>query len=382
MAEIRSFLIARHLRADPSMHVLAYRGGKRWRQGRGLSLWFMPLSVSLAEVPVDDRELSILFHGRTGDYQDVTVQGVLTYRIENPILAAERIDFTIDSRSGAWARQPLEKLSLVVSQLGQQLAWSYIARAPIKEVLGEGHARIRERLEAGFGDDAGLGEIGLRVVSVRISAVQPTPDLEKALEAPMRERIQQEADEAAFSRRALAVEKERAIAENELQNRIELARREAHLIEEQGKNARSEATEEAEARRIQTEYEEARRQMEAAAEADRMRIAVAADAERMRVVADAEAGRTRIVAEAEAERIRLEGEARAEQHRLLEGARVESEAARIEIYRDLAPAVLMGLAARELAGKLERIDHLNLSPEALGPMLTRLMGAGTRRLEE
>ncbi|PIE12482.1 MAG: band 7 protein, partial [Rhodobacterales bacterium] len=32
----------------------------------------------------------------------------------------------------------------------------------------------------------------------------------------------QKADEATFSRRALAVDKERAIAENELQNQIEL----------------------------------------------------------------------------------------------------------------------------------------------------------------
>jgi len=49
--------------------------------------------------------------------------------------------------------------------------------------------------------------------------------MEKAMEAPIRECIQQEADEAAFARRALAVEKERAIKENELKNQIELAKR-------------------------------------------------------------------------------------------------------------------------------------------------------------
>ena len=40
------------------------------------------------------------------------------------------------------------------------------------------------------------------------------------------------ADEAAFARRAMAVEKERAIQENELQNRIELAKKEEGLIEQ------------------------------------------------------------------------------------------------------------------------------------------------------
>ncbi|MCL2778241.1 MAG: hypothetical protein FWD73_09570 [Polyangiaceae bacterium] len=55
--------------------------------------------------------------------------------------------------------------------------------------------------------------------------IRPKSEMEKAMEAPIRECIQQEADEAAFARRALAVEKERAIKENELKNQIELAKR-------------------------------------------------------------------------------------------------------------------------------------------------------------
>jgi len=42
---------------------------------------------------------------------------------------------------------------------------------------------------------------------------------------------------------------------------------------------------------------------------------------------------------------------------------------------------MMGLAAQELAGKLRRIDHLNLTPDMFGPMLADLMRAGTDRLE-
>ena len=53
----------------------------------------------------------------------------------------------------------------------------------------------------------------------------------------------------------------------------------------------------------------------------------------------------------------------------------------MEVLRNVPTQVLLGLAARELAGKLEHIDHLNLSPEALGPMIQSLIEAGTRRLE-
>ena len=43
--------------------------------------------------------------------------------------------------------------------------------------------------------------------------------------------------------------------------------------------------------------------------------------------------------------------------------------------------VAMALAAKELASKLKSIDHLNVSPELLGPLLANLVQAGTRKLE-
>ena len=63
--------------------------------------------------------------------------------------------------------------------------------------------------------------------------------------------MQQDADKATFERRATAVEHERAIAENELQNQIELARREEQLVTQQGQNERSRATERAAAGQIE-----------------------------------------------------------------------------------------------------------------------------------
>ena len=47
----------------------------------------------------------------------------------------------------------------------------------------------------------------------------------------------------------------------------------------------------------------------------------------------------------------------------------------------VAPHVIYGMGAQQLAGKLEKIDHLSLSPELLTPLLTRLIDSGTKRLE-
>ncbi|MBN2497753.1 MAG: band 7 protein [Deltaproteobacteria bacterium] len=358
MAEIRKFLIVRHLKSEPSSHILRYRKGELVASGRGISFWFHSMSTSVAEVPADDREVAFLFHGRSVDFQDATAQGVITFRVMDPVVLARHLDFSIDLERGCHRAEPLDKLTQLITGLAQQSAWQIMTSTPIRELLSAGQEAIRERISCRLAGDEGLVAMGLSIVSVTVSSVRPTSELEKALEAPMREKIQAEADEAAFARRAQAVDKERAIQENELQNRIELARREEKLIDQQGQNARRQAEETAEAQRIAAE----------------------ADARQAHLLAETDADGIRITARAEAEKDRLASAARAEGIRQVEGSRAQAEREHMQAYRDLAPVVLFGLAARELAAKLERIEHVNLSPELLGPLFTRLVEAGTRKL--
>jgi hypothetical protein len=77
----------------------------------------------------------------------------------------------------------------------------------------------------------------------------------------------------------------------------------------------------------------------------------------------------------------VKAQAQAESIRLVDGARVEQERARMQIQRDVPPAVLAALAMHELAGKLERIDHLHVGSESLAPLLAELTAAGTHALE-
>jgi regulator of protease activity HflC (stomatin/prohibitin superfamily) len=336
MADISRMFFLRHLRAEASSHVLLFRGAKLRRSGRGLAFWFSPFAVSIAEVPVDDREVALAVHGRSSDFQDVVVQGSVTFRIANPELTAARVDFSIDPRRGTYLRQPLEKLALMLTQLAQQRAQSYVKDAALRDVVVRGHDGVRTAIEQGLADAPLLTDLGLEVVAVRIESVKPIPEVERALEAPTRERIQEEADEATFRRRAQAVDKERAIQENEMQNQIELAKREQQLIDQRGQNARKEATEKAQAARIESE---------------------------------AQAGRARLASDAQADGIRA-----------VEGARMNLEKERLEAYKTMPASVLAGLAAQELAGKLQRIEHLNITPELLGPLLADLLEAGTKRL--
>lgn len=337
MARITRYPGFAHLRSEASSHVIRYRNGRAVLAGRGLAFFFRPLDTAIAELPLDDQELSFLFHGRSGDLQEVVAQGIITYRVTDPDTLANRVDFGIELLTGLHAKTPLDQIAARLTGLAQQHAWAVMAATPLRELVADGVGRLRDRIGEGLSSDASLVAMGLAIASVRVSAVTPSAEVEKALAAPTRERIAADADEAAFARRAAAVDKERAIAENELANRIEIARRTANLVEQEGANERQKATETAAAARI---------------------------------AADGEAEVRTVGASAEAEAIRL-----------VQAQLNAAEADRIAVYRDLAPAVLMGLAAREFAGNIQTIEHLNLTPDMLGTLLQDILAAGARRLE-
>lgn len=332
MADIARYPFVRHLRGSSTTHIEQIRNGRIIRAGVGAAFWFRPLSAVLNEVPVDDRELPLLFHARTADFQDVTVQATVTYRVTNPATAASRIDFSIDPGSGTWRGAPLDQVAGLLTESAQQYAIDLLATASLAEAMAGGVGPLREVIAEGLAGDSRLDATGITVVGVRVVALRPEPEVEKALRTPTREQVQQEADKATFERRAVAVERERAIGENELQTQIELARRHEQLVAQRGANARREAEENA---------------------------AAAA------VAAESEARRTVTLAEARAEGTRLAGAA--------EG---EAEAARAEAWRDVSEAVLLALAVKELATNLPNIDTLVLSPDLVTQALAKL-GTGS-----
>ena len=328
MAVITRHPLIRHLRAAPTAHIRALRRGRVTHDGAGLAFWFRPLTASMSEVPLDDRDLPLLFHARTADFQDVTVQASVTYRIVDPTLAAQRIDFAIDTDTGQWRASPLEQVAGLLTETAQQHGLDLLARTPLTAALVDGITTVRDRMTAGLVADDRLAETGISVIGVRVVAIRPEPDVERALQTPAREQVQQDADKATFERRALAVERERAIGENELQTRIELARREEELVARNGANERL-----------------------------RTRESSAADA---------------IATEAQARREVQLAEAKAEATRVIGTAEGDADAARLAAYRDLSEATMLGLAVKELAANLPHIESLVLTPDLLAPLLTRL----------
>ncbi len=392
MTDIKKTLFFKHLRSEPNMHVRRFRNGRLVKSGKGLAFWFASMGTSIAEVPTDDRELQFIFQGRTSDFQEATVQGELIYRVTDPDCLAERIDFSIDLDTGLHRKAPLEQLAALFTNTVQKHAARYVASKEVRQLITDGPEKILNAIEQGMESETVFTEMGLKLVSLGINEISPVAELEKALQVPTRERIQQNADEATFQRRALAVEKERAIAENELQSKIELAAREESLISQQGRNERrrveeQSAVEEAsvkaliERERIQSEAVSSRAKLEAEAERERRQIMSQSDSDVQKLAAETKAQVRRSLAAADADAIRLEGKAEAEKIQAVGLAEAAGEKERMSVYESLPANVVFALALQEIAGKLQKIDHINITPDVLSTNLADLFAAGAQKLQ-
>jgi regulator of protease activity HflC (stomatin/prohibitin superfamily) len=299
MTTITRFAFARHLRAEPNQFILHYRGGLIVRRGAGLAYWFLPLDAAIAQLPVEDVETTFVLTERTADYQDVSVQSTLTYRVVDAEAAAARINFTVSLDNGTWLEEPLTRLASLWSQRARRSARAYLTSVPLVDAVGRGAEVVRAAMDDALRADPEIAAMGLALVSIQVQRVAPMPDVEKALQTPVREAIQQRADEAVFARRAHAVENERAIKQNELSTEIELARQQADLVRREGANQLLDAQQQAEAGLVR-----------AAGDADARRLTAAADA--------------------------------------------DAEARRVSIWHDAPTRVILGLAAHELAAKIGR----------------------------
>src|ERR1700753_3949980 len=156
MADITRFPLAWHLRGTPTQYVRHVRRGTVAHEGTGLSFFFRPLTAVLSQVPVDDRELPLLFHSRTADFQDLAVQASVTFRVIDPAVTGSRLDFSVYADTRRWRGTPLEQVGGLLTETAQQQVLGLVASSPLASVLADGVAQIRDRILHGLNGDARL----------------------------------------------------------------------------------------------------------------------------------------------------------------------------------------------------------------------------------
>lgn len=330
----------RFIKVNPTTHLIAYRRGAVVRQGAGLSLMYYSPTMSLVALPLESREVPFILEKVTADFQAVTVQGQLSYRVAAPERTAASLNFTLLPGGKGYESKDPEKLSERVVAIAQVLVQQQVQGRTLAEAISSA-AQLSDAVLGGLRRHPELAALGIEVQGLAILAVKPTPETARALEAKAREAILREADEAIFARRNAAVENERAIKESELDTEV--------AIEQKRRTIRE----------TQMEAEASVHRQQAALEQADMEASIGLEDQRKQLV-QATNENLRATAAVEAERIRAVVQALGS---------ADPKVIQALAAMGMQPGQLIAQAFGGLAENAGRIGQLNLSPDLLQSLL-------------
>lgn len=219
----------RFIKFDAMTYVIHYKKGRVAREGRGLAFYYYEPSSSIAAVPLASNDVPFIFNETTVDYQTISIQGQISYRVSDAKKLAEVLDFTVDA-NGIYKKDESEKLTQRIINEAQTATSALVHSLALKEAMRAAKA-IGEKISEGLKNAAVVNALGLEILSVNVLAVKGTPDVERSLEAETREGIFREADQAIYARRNFAVEQERKIKESELNTEIAVEEKKKQIVE-------------------------------------------------------------------------------------------------------------------------------------------------------
>src|SRR5690349_13628028 len=99
------------IKVQPTTYLLQYRGGRIVREGIGLSFFYYAPTTSIVAVPVASADVPLIFEETTADFQTVTIQGQVTYRVRDAKRLAALLNYTLNPNGQTYASDDPEKLS-------------------------------------------------------------------------------------------------------------------------------------------------------------------------------------------------------------------------------------------------------------------------------
>lgn len=330
----------RFIKVQPTTYLLEYRKGRLVREGAGLAFFYYAPTTSLVAIPTASDEVPFIFEETTADFQKISIQGQITYRVADPKRLAALMNFTLSNNGQGYVSEDPAKLPQRLINIVNVQARAQVQRLPLRQAVRESDALV-EAIRPKLIQSPEVAALGLEILGFSILAIRPTPETARALEAETREQLLKEADEAVFRRRNAAVENERAIKENELntENAVELKKRQIRETKMDAEFA------------IQ-EKQRALREADMAGSVvleQRKRELVELSATNARAEADARAYGVEVTIKALGT-----GDARILQSLANAG---------------MKPEQLIAVAFQEIAGKAEKIGQLNISPDLLRELM-------------
>ncbi|HID99766.1 MAG TPA: SPFH domain-containing protein [Thiotrichaceae bacterium] len=330
----------RFIKVQPTTYLLQYRKGQLKRQGQGLALFYFAPTTSLVAVPLESVDVPFIFNQVSADFQEISIQGQVTYRVIDAKQLSQLLNFTLDNTGRNYISTAPEKLPQRIINLIQVLMQSELAHLSLRETLGAAENLVQKVLN-GLATSKEISSLGLEILGLSILSIKPNPETARALEADVREQLLKESDQAIYARRNAAVEQERAIKENELQTEIAVENKKRQVREAQMEAERSVKEKE---RQISEEEMTGKISLE-----KRNKEWVALATENLKSEADAKAYSLTVTMQA------LSG--------------VDAKVLQALASMDMNPSQLVALAFRDIADNAEKIGQLNVSSELLTELL-------------
>lgn len=328
-----------HIKFDAMTYVIHFKNGQVEKKGRGLSFFYFSPNSSIVAVPLGSNDLPFIFEESTNDYQSISIQGQVTYKIGNPEQLTELLDFTVNGR-GIYKKNDIEKLNQRIINEAQTATSSFIHELGLKDSIRSAKA-IETKIKEGLQSSQALSILGLEIVAVNILAVKATPEMTRALETETREKLSQEADQAVYARRNFAVEQERKIKESELNTEIAVEEKKKQIDEKKMEAAMQKA-------------ENDRKLRELKVQAD-----IAVENQRKLLI---EQKNTNEMKEADAKGYVMETTLKP--YKEMDWKLVTA------LQNNADPKFSVALAFRQLAENAEKIGTLNISPDLLESILS------------
>jgi len=330
------------IKAQPNIYLLQYSKGRVVRDGVGMAFFYYAPTTSLVAVPVASTESSFIFQEVTADFQTVSIQGQVTYRVADAKKLATLMNFTLDARGQKYLSDDPQKLPQRVINVVNVLARAELQTLTLREAIRASDSLV-QTVRKKLTESGEMSQLGLEILGLSILAIKPTPETARALEAEAREQLLKEADEAIYARRNSAVEQERGIKENELNTEIAIENKKRQIRETQMDAERA--------------VQEKQHQLEQAG----MAAKVVLEEKRKQLVTLATQN-SKAEADARAYGIQTAMEAL---------AKVDSRTLQALASVGMKPEQLIAVAFQELAGRADKIGQLNISPDLLRELMQK-----------
>lgn len=327
------------IKFDSMTYVIQYKNGQVVNEGRGLSFFYFAPKTSVTAIPLGSIDVNFIFSETTSDFQEVTIQGQITYKIRDPKQLADLLNFSVNE-NGQLKSNDHEKLNDRIINEAKTATLSHIRKLSLTAAINSS-GQLEKIIANGLSDSVTIASLGIEPLSINILAIKANPETSRALEAKAREELLKQADLAIYERRNFSVEQERKIRQSELNTEIAIVEKKKEIAEKQ----------------METEVAEAinnRKIREMKVEAD-----IAVETKRQDLI-----------------KMQVDNE---KQNSDAKGYAIE---AMIRPYRTLDWKVLsaltnkssdagnnIALAFRELAENAGKIGNLNISPELLDSLL-------------